>query len=1266
MDIFKEQLWGESDGKSTLKMNKISKNDIAVVGMAAKFPMAEHLSKFWGNLTIGLDGVRTLSGKRKKDADAVFHRHGKLLSEIEYNDYAYLDDIDNFDYSFFGLSAREATLMDPHQRIFLETAWHALEDAGYGGENLKGSRTGTFVGFSNDFVSEREYKRIIAELLPESMALSLVGNMKSIIASRLAYILDFHGPAVIVDTTCSSSLMAVHWACQSIRSGECDQALAGGVDLNLLPLKIEESQRIGIESSDYRTKSFDDRSDGAGSGEGVGVVLLKPLHRALEDRDHIYAVVKGSASNQDGSSMSITAPNPAAQEDVIIKAWQNANVSPESISYVEAHGSGTKIGDPIEIEGLTRAFSRYTNKKQFCAIGSIKTNIGHLGSAAGIAGFIKASLALKNKLIPASIHFIKPNKRIKFTSSPVYVNNRLRPWKKTGGTPLRCGVSSFGISGTNCHMILEEAPPIKLEEFQVKEQKTFLLPLSGKNESSLLRLVAAYESFVEKSDDFRAEDVCFTALKGRGHYKFRLAILFQSKDELLCKLRAVLDKNELSEVGITQGLFVGQSDEEATEESQLLDGTSGSLEEIALRYIEGKSIEWSQICPEPGRKMSLPLYPFEETRCWIQMNERPEAYTVRWKKTDNSESNLTQSNGRIVFFHDGSSIGNKLLEAMENRKFDIVIVTRGNDFERIDGQQYIFKGECYEDYASLVENIAMGGPIEKVIYFATGSLPKELKASELNLFENSQILGVYGLFFLIKALLNKGLEEKIGISIITSLTQEVTGTESSLHAENATAMGLGKIIKTEYDRINCRAIDIDDSTTSQMLLAEWGYTDRPYLVAIRDGQPYVQEFDLLNEENDGGGPLVLRESGAYLITGGTGGIGLEIAKQLSSENQIHLILLHRSDFPDRTLWNQLLSDTSEDYHAAIHGIMQIERSGSRVTLLKADVADEHSMSLAYEYIQNHLGPLAGIIHAAGVAGQGYLMQKETDTFTEVLAPKVHGTWLIDKLTESEELDFFIVFSSISSLIPSVGQGDYTAANCYLDSFALERSKRGKRTISINWTKWSEVGLALKFKHINHDDLFIPLSNSEAIEGFSMFMQMGPTLAIIGNVNDAELEKWVSSSDLSDILISPGIQKRIARRDKSQVAAAKKSSKNVGAEIVGYSSIEQQLVEIWSELFGKEKLSIHDNFYELGGDSLLATHLLRHVNQVFPSTVDITDIYSHPTVSSMASIIESRTGQSPEQLENSVDHLLNQLSEGDLSVDEIARMMEAGGDKSWNW
>ena len=451
--------------QADIKIKETSTRDIAIIGVSLKLADYEDTEKFWEDLVSATDRIRTIPEQRKKDAEAILRFKGLVPENIRYREMAYLDRIDEFDYRFFNLSPKEAEMMDPNQRLFMQTAWKALEDAGYGGTSLKGERVGVFLGMSSVF----DYLEMAYQAFKEDAEQTFLSNVPSNIATRLSYILNWRGPALMVDTACSSSLTAVHLACQALRANECKLALVGTVKTVLLPVDYGKTE---IDSSDGRTRTFDDSSDGTGGGEGVIAVLLKPLHQALKDEDTICAVIKGSAVNNDGNSAGMTVPNADAQAELIDQAWKDAGIDPRTIRFIEAHGTGTRLGDPIEIDGITKAFAKYTEEKQFCAVGSVKTNFGHLDNAAGLIGLVKVALSLQKKKIPPLAHFNKPNSNIPFKDSPVFPADRIIELGETAEI-IRCGVSSFGLSGINCHVVMEEAPVLKKTNYRPKVFHTF-------------------------------------------------------------------------------------------------------------------------------------------------------------------------------------------------------------------------------------------------------------------------------------------------------------------------------------------------------------------------------------------------------------------------------------------------------------------------------------------------------------------------------------------------------------------------------------------------------------------------------------------------------------------------------------------------------------------------------------------------------------------------------------------------------------------------
>lgn len=625
MDLNKLNLFHvDNINQSEVKGNK---QDIAIIGISAQVGMAHTKEEFWDGICHGMDFVRDFPEERIEDAKQIYESVlGKPMKESPFQA-AYLDRIDTFDATFYNIAPTEAEYMDPNQRLFLEGAWSAILDAGYTPRDLKGSYTGVYLGYTSE---DNHYIGKNREIDEFTYGVAVSGSVNSIIASRISYLLDLKGPAMVIDTACSSSLVALNIACKQIQSGESSMALVGGIRLVVAPLQ-DSSKTIGIESSSYRTKTFDDSADGTGGGEGVICIMIKRLDDAIEDHDNIYALIKGSAINQDGASVGITAPNADSQAEVIKAAWEQAKIDPETISYMEAHGTATKLGDPVEIAGIEQAFLEYTVKKQFCAIGSVKSNVGHLDCAAGLAGLVKASLMLKHKILPPSIHFATPNRNIDFISSPVYINDMMRHWESDGIR--RCGVSSFGISGTNCHVVLEEAPKYPEDKMSI-QGKMELITISAKTKTALEKMMKQYQKFLLTYENINFHDFCYTINVGREDYNYRVAIIVRNKEEFLTTIaenslenrlhfyygnhRVVEEKKDLN----TGYYITVQAKEALTEQideqlNQLELYTEEQLQLIAQLYIQGGDISWIQIYGNLPYKMSIPSYPFDNKRCWL-------------------------------------------------------------------------------------------------------------------------------------------------------------------------------------------------------------------------------------------------------------------------------------------------------------------------------------------------------------------------------------------------------------------------------------------------------------------------------------------------------------------------------------------------------------------------------------------------------------------------------------------------------------------------
>ena len=535
----------ESDTNAP-QVNSSQEEEIAIIGMACRFPgSANSPEEYWSLLRDGIDGITEVPQTRW-DIEQYYDAQQLQTNKISSKYGGFIDRVDQFDPQFFRISPREATYTDPQQRILLEESWKALENAGIDPESLAGTQTGVFVGiFGHDY----ELLQVKQNQEVELEGYFGTGNSASIAAGRLSYFFGFTGPAIAVDTACSSSLVALHLACQSLHNGESDLALASGVNLLLSPeLSITFSQS-GMLSPDGRCKTFDASANGYIRSEGCGVVVLKRLSDAIADNDKILAVVKGTAINQDGASNGLTAPNKPAQEAVIQKALSVAGVLPHEVDYVEAHGTATSLGDPVEITALEAVYGQGKTRENPLIIGSVKTNIGHTEAAAGIAGLIKVVLAMQHQYIPPHLHFQELNPYIHLDQIPAEIPQQGREWK--ANRPI-AGVSSFGFSGTNAHVILEQAP-CSVSRDQGSKSRHHLLTLSAKTPQALDELVNRYQDYLETNGELKIGDICYTAQRGRTHFNHRLAIIASNQQELAEKLSQYQAGEE------ALGIFSGES-----------------------------------------------------------------------------------------------------------------------------------------------------------------------------------------------------------------------------------------------------------------------------------------------------------------------------------------------------------------------------------------------------------------------------------------------------------------------------------------------------------------------------------------------------------------------------------------------------------------------------------------------------------------------------------------------------------------------------------
>ncbi|TAK72865.1 MAG: hypothetical protein EPO11_09505, partial [Gammaproteobacteria bacterium] len=559
--------------------NNASSREVAIIGMSCRFPKSKDIHAFWDVLTGAQDCIEEIPANRWSEFKEWYHPDPEHEGTAHTKYAGLVEDHDCFDPLFFNISPTEAELIDPQQRIFLEEAWSAIENAGYAPSSLANTKCGVYVGCTSG-----DYAHLLAKAGYDGDAQSFTGTSSSILAGRISYFLNLKGPSLAIDTACSSSLTAIHLAAESIRQGDNELAIAGGVNIFSTPLAQVLTSQTGMQSPDGRCYTFDKNANGTVFSEGCGVILLKSLSAAIKDGDAILGIIRGSGINQDGKTNGITAPSALSQEKLLTEVYEKYQINPDKISYVEAHGTGTVLGDPIEIQGLNGAFQKFTEQKGFCAIGSVKSNIGHASYAAGVAGLIKVLLCIKHQQLVPSIHYHEPNKHINFNESPFFVNRENRYWQTAGEDKRIAAVSSFGFNGSNAHVVIEEYIP---EASKVNIQhESHIIPLSAKSDSALKRLASNLRRFLNEQMDIT--NIAYVLQVGRNVMDHRVIFAVKNIAELIEKLDLFLHNK--------------------------VDGSE--------EHISGKNIDWKLLYGDtlPSR-VHLPTYPFEKERYWVKLRE---------------------------------------------------------------------------------------------------------------------------------------------------------------------------------------------------------------------------------------------------------------------------------------------------------------------------------------------------------------------------------------------------------------------------------------------------------------------------------------------------------------------------------------------------------------------------------------------------------------------------------------------------------------------
>lgn len=584
---------------------------IAIIGVGCRLPGAENSAEFWQVLSNGIHTISEVPPERW-DIDQFYSPEPGTPGKMNSRYGAFLDNVDQFDADFFGISQEEAERIDPQQRLVLEVAWEALENAGIAPHTIANTQTGVMIGIGN-----YDYGMLQFEDIDSINVYNGVGSTLGIAANRLSYLLNLKGPSLAVETACSSSLVAIHLACKSLLTQESNLCIVGAVNLMLSPAPSVTWSQAGVIAADGRCKTFDASADGYVRGEGCGVVILKRLTDAIRDNDYIQAVIRGTAVNQDGLSNGLTAPNGPSQQEVIRQALNNANIQPAQISYVEVHGTGTSLGDTIEFKALKNVLMEDRKPDQKCFLGAVKTNIGHLEAASGMASLLKVVLSLQHQKIPAHLHLEKLNPYISLDKTCFAIPTKLENWDNFTGSRL-AGISTFGIGGTNAHIIVEEANYPLVNK---KQLPAYLLTISAKSETALKELAKRYEKFILEHQEIDLGDICYTAHFGRSHFDYRLAVIGTSHQDFQQQLNSFLTAKPGSYL---VGKLTGKKKRKTaviTNEDHLQ-----ILQELQQYYIEGLTIDWQDFYSSFHQdsiynKVILPHYPWQRSPYWFKKSD---------------------------------------------------------------------------------------------------------------------------------------------------------------------------------------------------------------------------------------------------------------------------------------------------------------------------------------------------------------------------------------------------------------------------------------------------------------------------------------------------------------------------------------------------------------------------------------------------------------------------------------------------------------------
>jgi acyl transferase domain-containing protein/acyl carrier protein len=1259
-----------------LNSNVYSDDKIAIIGMSGRYPQANNLAQYWDNLAAGKNSITEIP-KTRWDIDQYYDPDHTKKGKMYCKWLGMLDDVDCFDPLFFQISPSEAASMDPQHRLFLQESFKAFEDAGYSNSTLSNKKCGVYLG-----IMSSEYSILVSK--SKSNSINITGNSFSIGAARLSYFLNLKGPAIPIDTACSSSLVAIHVACKGLLNHETDMALAGGVSLYLIPESYMGMCQAGMLSPEGQCKTFDDSANGFVPGEGVGALVLKRLKDAERDNDFIYGVILGSGVNQDGKTNGITAPSVNSQIELERDLYSRYKIDPETISYVEAHGTGTKLGDPIELEALSTAFKEKTSKKNYCALGSVKSNIGHTSGAAGVASVQKVLLSMQHKTLVPSLNVTKENTIFDFKNSPFYISREKQSWDVGTGSLRRASVSSFGFSGTNAHLVIEEYPQQIKDRRHVSvitQNPEVIIPLSARTADQLKQKVHDLLDFTLKNEQsIDLIGMAYTLQTGRDGMKERLGFIVSSVGQLAEKLKA-----HIGGVNNIENFYQGQVTRD--KDNLSIFGTDDDLQKIIDKWINGKKfpklldlwvkgleLDWNKLYVDyKPQRISLPTYPFAKERYWIDLpmdtaTSQKSVSEIKVESAQEVEEKMQQMHYHPLWKETAISVlsesGNKPLVTgpilVLDTTDELYLVMKKQLEESVEGNLLIFvkldhayqeigpsiftiNPEQEEHFYQLAENLKAKGQLPRqIIHQGLGSELLEKKEQIVQQLNYS----LYTLFNLCKALMKQKNQMSLQILSLFSSNGSVTA------PQNAALGSFFKTLTLENPNYHAKVIEIqNDFGNPEISILEkagfvldefrnknWNKNEIRYKfhkekqIHIR----YVRELTPFTPAHNSKITLPLKQRGVYIVSGGLGGLGFIFSEYLVKNFQCKLVLFGRSALKaeQEVKLNQLKTYNTE------------------ILYLQADVSKLEDIEVVVKTTKARFSEINGVIHSAGVNNDSFIFKKSKEEIKKVLEPKIYGAINLDLATREENLDVFILFSSIASIMGNLGQCDYAYGNRFLDSFAEKREslkkeqKRFGKTISINWPFWEEGGMILSQDEIalaKKQTGICPLPTKVGIQYLEEFLQSGLSQCVALFGFSSKIKAYVSQEPV--------------RIDKIKQAPTSTMDPAMLLE-----KTEAYLKTLIGEVIklDPERIDSRERFESFGIDSIIISQINVNLEKDL-GALSKTLFYEYSTIEELAAYLTQEARQAllhVFNLENSTNELEIQTIENDaVTIQEAVQVQK---------